>query len=69
VKWERFESVEGKNGAPGLVASILFVSQGEANSKSRFNIKGLGKYSKTSNFCAQGEDGFVSGAKGLVISY
>ncbi len=69
VKWDRFESVEGKNGAPGLVASILFVSQGDANSQSRFNIKGLGKYSKTSNFCAQGEDEFVSGAKGLVISY
>ena len=67
VKWDRFESVEGKNGAPGLVASILFVSQGDASSQSRFNIKGLGKYSKTSNFCAQGEDEFVSGKKDLVI--
>lgn len=67
VKWNRFESVEGKNGAPDLVASILFVSQGEANSQSRFNIKGLGKYSETGNFCAQGEDEFVSGKKDLVI--
>ena len=67
VKWNRFESVEGKNGAPDLVASILFVSQGEANTKSRINIRGLGKYSEKTNFCSTGEDPFVSGKKGLVI--
>ena len=67
VKWNRFESVEGKNGAPDLVASILFAVQGEANAKSRINIRGLGKYSQKTNFCSTGEDPFVSGKKGLVI--
>ena len=67
VKWNRFESVEGKNGAPDLVASILFAVQGEANAKSRINIRGLGKYSEKTNFCSTGEDPFVSGKKGLVI--
>lgn len=67
VKWNRFESVEGKNGAPDLVASILFAVQGEANTKSRINIRGLGKYSQKTNFCSTGEDPFVSGKKGLVI--
>ena len=67
VKWNRFESVEGKNGAPDLVASILFAVQGEANTKSRINIRGLGKYSQKTNFCLTGEDPFVSGKKGLVI--
>ena len=67
VKWNRFESVEGKNGAPDLVASILFAVQGEANTKSRINIRGLGTYSEKTNFCSTGEDPFVSGKKGLVI--
>ena len=49
------------------LTSILFAVQGNANTKSRFNIRGLGKYSEASNFCSLGEDEFVSGKKGLVI--
>ena len=49
------------------MTSILFAVQGNANTKSRINIRGLGKYSEASNFCSLGEDEFVSGKKGLVI--
>lgn len=49
------------------MTSILFAVQGNANTKSRFNIRGLGKYSDKTNFCSLGEDVFVSGKKGLVI--
>ena len=49
------------------MTSILFAVQGNANTKSRFNIRGLGKYSDKTNFCSPGEDVFVSGKLGLVI--
>ena len=49
------------------LTSILFAVQGNANTKSRFNIRGLGKYSDKTNFCSPGEDVFVSGKLGLVI--
>ena len=50
-----------------FMTSILFAVQGEANTKSRINIRGLGKYSQKTNFCSTGEDPFVSGKMGLVI--
>ena len=50
-----------------FMTSILFVVHGDANAKSRFNIRGLGKYSDKTNFCSPGEDVFVSGKLGLVI--
>ncbi|MBR6942662.1 MAG: hypothetical protein IKH55_06280 [Fibrobacter sp.] len=50
-----------------FMTSILFAVQGEANTKSRINIRGLGKYSEKTNFCSPGEDVFVSGKLGLVI--
>ena len=68
VDWEKFMSVYSEVSWT-FMTSVLFVVHGDANAKSRFNIRGLGKYSKTSNFCAQGEDEFVSRAKGLVITY
>ena len=49
------------------MTSILFTVQGKADSKSRFNIRGLGKYSEATDFCSLGDDEFVSGKKGLVI--
>ena len=50
-----------------FMTSILFVVHGDANAKSRFNIRGVGKYSDKTNFCSPGEDVFVSGKLGLVI--
>lgn len=50
-----------------FMTSILFVVHGDANTKSRFNIRGVGKYSDKTNFCSPGEDVFVSGKLGLVI--
>ena len=50
-----------------FMTSVLFVVHGDANAKSRFNIRGLGKYSDKTNFCSPGEDVFVSGKLGLVI--
>jgi hypothetical protein len=49
------------------MTSVLFVVHGDANAKSRFNIRGLGKYSDKTNFCSPGDDPFVSGKMGLVI--
>ena len=66
LDWEKFMSVYSEVSTTSMT-SILFAVQGNANTKSRINIKGLGKYSEASNFCAQGEDEFVSGKKGLVI--
>ena len=64
--WENFMTVFSEVSTT-FMTSILFVSQGEANTKSRINIRGLGKYSEKTNFCSTGEDPFVSGKKGLVI--
>ena len=50
-----------------FMTSILFAVQGNANTKSRINIRGLGWYSDKTNFCSTGEDPFVSGKKSLVI--
>ena len=50
-----------------FMTSILFAVHGDANAKSRFNIRGVGKYSDKTNFCSPGEDVFVSGKLGLVI--
>jgi hypothetical protein len=50
-----------------FMTSVLFVVHGDANAKSRFNIRGLGKYSDKTNFCSPGDDPFVSGKMGLVI--
>ena len=66
LDWDNFMSVYSEVSTTSMT-SILFAVQGNVNGKNRFNIRGLGKYSKASNFCAQGEDEFVSGKKGLVI--
>ena len=66
LDWEKFMSVYSEVSVTSMT-SILFAVQGNANTKSRINIKGLGKYTEAANFCAQGEDEFVSGKKGLII--
>ena len=64
--WDNFMTVFSEVSTT-FMTSILFAVQGETNTKSRFNIRGLGKYSEKTNFCSTGEDTFVSGQKGLVI--
>ena len=64
--WDDFMTVFSEVSTT-FMTSILFAVQGEANTKSRINIRGLGKYSEKKNFCSTGEDSFVSGKKGLVI--
>ncbi|MBP5439357.1 MAG: hypothetical protein J6Y14_00390 [Fibrobacter sp.] len=64
--WDNFMTVFSEVSTT-FMTSILFAVQGEANAKSRINIRGLGKYSQKTNFCSTGEDPFVSGKKGLVI--
>ena len=64
--WDDFMTVFSEVSST-FMTSILFAVQGETNTKSRFNIRGLGKYSEKTNFCSTGEDSFVSGQKGLVI--
>lgn len=64
--WDNFMTVFSEVSTT-FMTSILFAVQGEANTKSRINIRGLGKYSQKTNFCSTGEDPFVSGKKGLVI--
>ena len=66
VDWEKFMSVYSEVSTT-FMTSVLFVVHGDANAKSRFNIRGLGKYSDKTNFCSPGEDVFVSGKLGLVI--
>lgn len=66
VDWEKFMSVYSEVSWT-FMTSVLFVVHGDANAKSRFNIRGLGKYSDKTNFCSPGEDVFVSGKLGLVI--
>lgn len=64
--WDNFMTVFSEVSTT-FMTSILFAVQGDANAKSRFNIRGLGKYSDKTNFCSPGEDVFVSGKLGLVI--
>ena len=64
--WDNFMTVFSEVSTT-FMTSILFAVQGEANAKSRINIRGLGKYSEKTNFCSMDEDPFVSGKKGLVI--
>ena len=64
--WDNFMTVFSEVSTT-FMTSILFAVQGEANTKSRINIRGLGKYSEKTNFCSTDEDPFVSGKKGLVI--
>ena len=64
--WDNFMTVFSEVSTT-FMTSILFAVQGEANAKSRINIRGLGKYSQKTNFCSTGADPFVSGKKGLVI--
>ena len=64
--WDNFMTVFSEVSTT-FMTSILFAVQGEANAKSRINIRGLGKYSEKTNFCSTDEDPFVSGKKGLVI--
>lgn len=66
LDWEKFMSVYSEVSTTSMT-SILFTVQGKADSKSRFNIRGLGKYSEATDFCSLGDDEFVSGKKGLVI--
>lgn len=66
LDWEKFMSVYSEVSWT-FMTSVLFVVHGDANAKSRFNIRGLGKYSDKTNFCSPGEDVFVSGKLGLVI--
>lgn len=64
--WDNFMTVFSEVSTT-FMTSILFAVQGEANAKSRINIRGLGKYSEKTNFCSPGDDPFVSGKLGLVI--
>ena len=64
--WNKFMTVFSEVSTT-FMTSILFAVQGDANTKSRFNIRGLGKYSEKTNFCSPGDDPFVSGKMGLVI--
>ena len=64
--WDNFMTVFSEVSTT-FMTSILFAVQGEANTKSRINIRGLGKYSEKTNFCSPGDDPFVSGKLGLVI--
>ena len=64
--WDNFMTVFSEVSTT-FMTSVLFVVHGDANAKSRFNIRGLGKYSDKTNFCSPGEDVFVSGKLGLVI--
>lgn len=64
--WDDFMTVFSEVSTT-FMTSILFAVQGEANTKSRINIRGLGKYSEKTNFCSTGDDPFVSGKLGLVI--
>lgn len=64
--WNKFMTVFSEVSTT-FMTSILFAVQGEANTKSRINIRGLGKYSEKTNFCSTDEDPFVSGKLGLVI--
>lgn len=66
VDWEKFMSGFSEVSWT-FMTSVLFVVHGDANAKSRFNIRGLGKYSDKTNFCSPGDDPFVSGKMGLVI--
>ena len=66
VDWEKFMSVYSEVSWT-FMTSVLFVVHGDANAKSRFNIRGLGKYSEKTNFCSPGDDPFVLGKLGLVI--
>ena len=66
LDWEKFMSVYSEVSWT-FMTSVLFVVHGDANAKSRINIRGLGKYSQKTNFCSTGEDPFVSGKMGLVI--
>jgi hypothetical protein len=66
LDWEKFMSVYSEVSWT-FMTSVLFVVHGDANAKSRFNIRGLGKYSDKTNFCSPGDDPFVSGKMGLVI--
>ena len=64
--WNKFMTVFSEVSTT-FMTSILFAVQGVANTKSRFNIRGLGKYSEKTNFCEYDDDPFVSGKMGLVI--
>ncbi len=64
--WNKFMTVFSEVSTT-FMTSILFAVQGDANTKSRFNIRGLGKYSEKTNFCEYDDDPFVSGKMGLVI--
>jgi len=61
VDWKAFKSVNGQKGDPSNLGSIYFVINGEAKSKSKFNILGLGKYKELSESMSecQDKDGFV----------
>lgn len=64
--WDNFMTVFSEVSTT-FMTSILFAVQGEAKTKSRINIRGLGKYSEKTNFCSTDEDPFVSGKLGLFI--
>ena len=67
VDWDNYFMSVYSEVSMTSMTSILFAVQGKENTKSRFNIRGLGKYSEKTNFCSLGEDEFVSGKKDLVI--
>lgn len=67
LDWENYFMTVFSEVSVTFMTSVLFAVKGDANTKSRFNIRGLGKYSDKTNFCSLGEDEFVSSKKGLVI--
>lgn len=65
IGWGGFKSVDGEYGDPTTLTSLYFVINGEANTKSRFNIIGLGTYKELSIPLAQctEKEYFVSSGK------
>ena len=63
AKWSEFVTPSGESGDPTHLASILFLSHGQAGTQSKMNIVALGKYKVLNNVCSLEEDPFVAGRK------
>lgn len=59
-KWDDFVTPAGTAGNPAHLASMIFAARGEANTRSKFNIVGVGKYADAKNVCEQSAEPFVS---------
>lgn len=61
VDWSDFKTIDGLQGDPTKVGRIYFVINGKANTTSKFNILGLGKYKNIGSSVANcsSKDNFV----------